>query len=1341
MSASEVLKDFRHKRNFLENLGEQHATERLASMWEFLVSRDETRQIISKIQEGNAGVLGRIRSGQAAKAGPEGEIYVVGLYVMERCHSSKENVPSIAKQLGIVSTRGAKTSQSYVDDAMNGYVHHALDFVEEELVHMVNNEREKENSNKILTNQGRVPDRHTAKHNTLKKRFEDFLVRKGYRFNDPNSGLVTLYDAGPMHELPDIAIHHGNKRILMAELEITDNVKALESAKLLLDRYQYKKSKNTVLAFIAVWAENDYGFEIYAASGVTKPTKISHDAFPLYKNLMKPRKDRAYGEGRYGEGVYGSDEDNESNHRKLQNAFIEFLKKVKDCPPDSIKNLAGGELLILDVDSKKTKVFVDFTLSNEQSVITRTLDHLRLSALPGLVGYLICPTSDNSSEPFEILNVTDNDYETISKEDFPDYEDLRKEPVSVDASGGYEPPFGEGENRLVKAFMGFLENDKGYPSDSMQLEKRGMNPKSSAVMDMALIVPETENEAAVIEFVYSNDDKILADAHFRINRYRRSLNQSDIPAYILCPAERKSRYAFGIYEVFEEDPPFQIESDTFPTYNQMLFENLTSGKGRRLCRSLVELARDKHGLSIYAPCKDYINLQIKKNKRTAAQIHRLNNSDKDIALVLAGYQEVFPISKSEPYVVRGEIGQLSGNTSKYPKEMAWLNGNVGHELLRYQAGVYIIKPGSLVLEEIQDEVGELLDLAKRKAESKGLAEFELEDIEGTFDFAIASKDKSKSATVISDVIGDIATIRVEGIGDEDRLGREKLVKTLAGLFEKTECDNGFTMALLGDWGQGKSTVMQLLKNELEKKHKGKFEFAMYNAWEYENTDNIAAGVAQEVVSGINKRLKFLEGLKLRFYFAMLEYGQDIRRVILYIVGAIVVLWLASKIGGPNTLKDYGVATGWVALLIFVFINIVKMIEHPVSVKLETYLRLPNYGKHLGLIPVLRRHVSTLCALRLRRTDIRLTRRWLVRWRYSANKVANSKRKIFWVFKPVGKLGEKVLHKWWIRFKTAPVETKSLVLFVDDLDRCNVDHISKVLDAIRLVMTIPNVIVMIGIDHNIAFKAVGKHYELLAEKEDGSKRTSAVVARDYLGKIIQLPLRLMPASNAGLKMYVEKKLFDEDNLIDDRVMPEKTEQTDAGTSDNPTDDSSIDTSETMDRSSGEKQNGEETEEEAVEEKISKAIQDTIRERDRFSELAKKYEFRNPRQLLRLHNSFRFLKGFGSGQGKDGDNTLDMLEMLFWQEFLHNWPMKVRGWCMAALVKEEHVAKIEAAKAKKVLENVREEIAELFNKEGYHELAKFVRVVVLPHNEEGVLDSREEIEDWMTKEEKKKEEEKN
>jgi hypothetical protein len=913
-----------------------------------------------------------------------------------------------------------------------------------------------------------------------------------------------------------------------------------------------------------------------------------------------------------------------------------------------------------------------------------------------------------------------------------------------DVSGDDDEDF---RNVFRENLIAFLVNEKKFPRESMN---HGIVAEAPD-MDLAVAHPDTDDSLAVFDCKSGRSGKPSPEVSQGMARsFKSGLIGIQNPfAYIVHPSE-ESNEDFVIFEVEDDGTSYEISYGDFPTYKQLVFASPLSNKGRRICWALTRHAKDEHGFSVHAPCEDYINLQIKKNGRTAAQIHRVNDAAENIALALAGYQEDFPEAKLPPYMFEGKVKQLSGYTSKSQGERNWLEGNLGHQELKYEAGVYILRPGALVLDEVQNEVGDLLELAKRNAVNKGPAEPEEDAGDKEMEFA---KDL-ESPKGVADVVGNVATIQIEGIGEKDRLGRDNLVKTLAGMFAQTECDNGFTMALLGDWGQGKSTVMGLLEKELNRKHKGKFEFAKYNAWEYENAENIAAGMAQEVVSGIIDRTRFWERQKLRFYFALLEYGKNIRRVMLYIVIAVLLLWLVSKVGGESTLKDYGVATGWVALLIFVFVNIAKIIEHPISVKLETYLSLPNYRKHLGLVPVLRRHINTLCSLHLRQAGMRLKRRWLAKLWKSVSRIVSSRRKVLFGFRFLGKLGKRILKKWWSRVKAKPVNIRQLVLFVDDLDRCNVDHIVKVFDAIRLVMTIPNVIVMIGIDHRIAFKAIGKHYEELADGND--MRGSGEIARDYLGKIIQLPLRLRAVSHSKLKDYVFDKLFDEKNIVND-TKPEK--QTEKVESDKKTQEKVYDehkeqppqdehSSKEQESVLGEDDNRGKTggseisadaETAGSEEEIAEAIKDKTSERDDFYELAGKYDFSNPRQLLRLHNSFRFLKGYGRAKGEMYD-TLNILKMLFWQEFLHNWPVDIRGRCMAELTGEAHGDEVKPI-VKKVLDNVRDDIGKLFNGKDYAKLAEFVRIVVLPHDEEGIFDTKEEIDEWLKKRKEKEKEAQN
>ncbi|MCK5174922.1 MAG: hypothetical protein KAR47_16120, partial [Planctomycetes bacterium] len=537
-------------------------------------------------------------------------------------------------------------------------------------------------------------------------------------------------------------------------------------------------------------------------------------------------------------------------------------------------------------------------------------------------------------------------------------------------------------------------------------------------------------------------------------------------------------------------------------------------------------------------------------------------------------------------------------------------------------------------------------------------------------------------------------------------------KTLAGMFALTDCDNGFTMALLGDWGQGKSTVMGLLQTELEKKHKGKFEFATYNAWEYEKTENVSAGIAQEVVKGLIGKIGGWQKISLRRKFAWREYNEKLRGLLITTLLALniaVILWDIALLFDDISSWCNAVAAVFglsaIGLPVFSFKDLKKIFEHPLSTQLQTYLKLPDYGEHLGLIPVLKRHIKILCDFQL--------------------------------------------------------DKKKLVVFVDDLDRCNVDHIAKVLDAIRLVMTIPNVIVMIGIDHRIAFKAIQKHYKELADGDD--RRGVAEIARDYLGKIIQLPLQLRAASHEELEEYVFEKLFDKKNIVDDTKLKEKAEVgltehgkqkaevklkldiktvreavlNNRGGHEQTSDQGVMTIWNSLGKETKRKYlesinggNSVAAEVEVTEKDMKEAIKDKKSEQKAFYELAGTFEFSNPRQLLRLHNSFRFLKGFGRGTGK-GYETLDMLKMLFWQEFLHNWPKNVRGACMAELMGKKHSVQLEP-KVRSVLDNVKGDDVQLFNEpESYEQMAKFVRMVVLPHNEEGVLDKQTDIDAWIKK----------
>jgi hypothetical protein len=506
------------------------------------------------------------------------------------------------------------------------------------------------------------------------------------------------------------------------------------------------------------------------------------------------------------------------------------------------------------------------------------------------------------------------------------------------------------------------------------------------------------------------------------------------------------------------------------------------------------------------------------------------------------------------------------------------------------------------------------------------------------------------------------TSRIDEPASIDLLGRKPLVDALAAMFCAPDQATPFTVGLLGEWGAGKSSILRLVEDRLEESAPSlgiEFDFARFNAWEYERTQNLSAGLAQEVVRGLvegarrptgrmpesvwlkpgARLLRNVRGyfgqLGLRINFAAREYGwRFLRWPVIALIAALVILtqrfWFA-QLPGPEALQipegsidsPWAVLALWGAILSglwYVWQKITDFLDHPLAVQLDTYLKLPDYGEHLGLIPVLRRQIHTLCEMRLG---------------------------------PQGLARGDFLRR--------------LIVYVDDLDRCDPDCIVETLDAIRLVMDRPHVIVVVAMDHRIALKAVAEHYQALADEE----RSSEAIARDYVGKIIQLPIRLQDPSPQSISQFVSKRLFAATESVAPQSKrqgvppqrpaggpPEKASSTDPG---RPTQEQASSTDQ------GTVRNAVPPPVSIIDRRRVEQMKHDTPERDLFVELANVLSIDNPRQLTRLANSYRLLKAisFDAGDALEvigathSERNHNMMRLLFWQEFLGSLGVQQRA----------------------------------------------------------------------------------
>lgn len=113
--------------------------------------------------------------------------------------------------------------------------------------------------------------------------------------------------------------------------------------------------------------------------------------------------------------------------------------------------------------------------------------------------------------------------------------------------------------------------------------------------------------------------------------------------------------------------------------------------------------------------------------------------------------------------------------------------------------------------------------------------------------------------------------------------------------------------------------------------------------------------------------------------------------------------------------------------------------------------------------------------------------------------------------------EKSLEEW---IRETYKEGKSrMVVFIDDLDRCLPAIALQVLEAIKLYLNIPNLVVIVGVDRQVIDAVVVKHYRDNlgdAVEELGPK------ARQYLDKMFQVEIPISP-QDRQVKKFIDHQL--------------------------------------------------------------------------------------------------------------------------------------------------------------------------------------------------------------------------
>lgn len=292
-----------------------------------------------------------------------------------------------------------------------------------------------------------------------------------------------------------------------------------------------------------------------------------------------------------------------------------------------------------------------------------------------------------------------------------------------------------------------------------------------------------------------------------------------------------------------------------------------------------------------------------------------------------------------------------------------------------------------------------------------------------------------------------------------------------------------TVGVYGTWGSGKTSLMRMLKKEVDRQGSRK-RAIWFTAWKYEHQDALWRAFILQVIAGLYPS----DDNGVRLPLEKLDESQKAQVAQLEKLERSLYESATWQEKGEWTLDRTGLKKELVHLPFWLAFQLAGQGEA---------------ARDLGITPDL---ASTLeRAIREHHLD----------QLQSMEQFANEFQKAV----------DLVLEK-----------EGRLVIFVDDLDRCLPEKAVEILEAIKLFLDVPGTVFVLGMDREIVRRGVEVHYRSVMNLSPGEKGSEELpIDGDlYLQKIIQIPLFLPPLDVGGRKKFIEKQL--EDLHVDYRLDP-------------------------------------------------------------------------------------------------------------------------------------------------------------------------------------------------------------
>lgn len=298
-----------------------------------------------------------------------------------------------------------------------------------------------------------------------------------------------------------------------------------------------------------------------------------------------------------------------------------------------------------------------------------------------------------------------------------------------------------------------------------------------------------------------------------------------------------------------------------------------------------------------------------------------------------------------------------------------------------------------------------------------------------------------------------------------------------------------TVGVFGDWGGGKSSVMRMLQRDLQSQ--GDVVCLYFNGWMLEGYEDAKAALITSILLQLGEHKHFGPQVRDRVvslakrvdFWSLAKQGSK------YIPAALGVIGAATGMLGVG---DSGLPISMAALIPGMTSLLSAMPKASAEGKAETEAQGDN-AEEPGDDPHQQSEEG------FERVD----------WQ---ELLARDKTK-------PGPLDIRTFRRDFAKL-LADTSLRSLVILVDDLDRCAPDRLIENLEAIKLFLAVPKTAFVIAADERIVRHAIGSRYAAprLREQQPVNEEPYDLVT-DYLEKLVQVPYHLPRLSPSEIESYV------------------------------------------------------------------------------------------------------------------------------------------------------------------------------------------------------------------------------